>query len=178
MKVERLPIDGALLIVPRVFADDRGYFKETYAEPRYRQAGVGDTFVQDNVSLSKRWTLRGLHAARGTAKLVQVLRGCAFDVIADVRGDSPTFGRWWGAKLGASEHAQIYVPAGCLHGFLALEDETLLSYKQSATYDPAAEVGVKWDDPALKIAWPLSGATPLLSSKDAANPTLSELGLL
>jgi dTDP-4-dehydrorhamnose 3,5-epimerase len=178
MKVERLPIDGALLIVPRVFYDDRGYFKETYAQLRYREAGVGDTFVQDNISLSKRLTLRGLHGARGMTKLVQVLRGAAFDVIADIRKESPTFGNWWGTTLRADDHSQLYIPAGCLHGFLALEDETLLSYKQSTPYDAAVEVGVVWNDASLGIAWPLGRAVPLLSQKDAANPSLAELGLL
>jgi dTDP-4-dehydrorhamnose 3,5-epimerase len=178
MNVERLPIDGALLIFLRVFSDDRGYFKETYAQPRYQQAGVEDTFVQDNVSLSRRWTLRGLHAAHGMAKLVQVLRGAAFDVIADIRKGSPTFGQWCATTIRADDHQQVYIPAGCLHGFLALENETLLSYKQTATYDPGAEVGVIWSDATLGIRWPLGSAAPLVSPKDAANPSLTELGLL
>jgi dTDP-4-dehydrorhamnose 3,5-epimerase len=107
-----------------------------------------------------------------------VLRGAAYDVIVDIRRESPTYLRWHGVELKASEHTQVYIPAGCLHGFLALEDDTLLSYKQSATYDPATEIGVRWDDPDLAIAWPLGAAQPLLSPKDASNPTLRRLGLL
>jgi dTDP-4-dehydrorhamnose 3,5-epimerase len=178
MRIEKLPIEGALLLVPRVFEDERGYFKETYAAPRYRDAGIAEEFVQDNVSLSGRHVLRGLHADRRMSKIVQVLSGSAFDVIADVRAASPTKGRWWGTTLKAGDHSQLYIPAGCLHGFLALEAGTLLSYKQSATYDPAAEIGVAWDDPDLAIAWPLEGATPGLSAKDAANRTLRDLSLL
>ncbi len=112
------------------------------------------------------------------AKLVQVVRGRAYDVLADVRPGSPTFMRWHGVMLGEGEHTQVYIPAGCLHGFLALEDGTMLSYKQSAEYDPAAEFGIAWDDPDLAIAWPLEGVAALLSAKDRQNPTLRERGLL
>jgi len=178
MDVQPLPIAGALEIVPRVFSDERGYFKETFSVSRYRAAGVSESFVQDNLSRSRALTLRGLHADPRMVKLVQVLRGSAFDVIVDVRPQSPTFLKWHGATLRANEHTQLYIPAGCLHGFLALEDETLLAYKQNAEYDPATEIGVAWDDPDLAIAWPLEGATPSLSAKDAKNPTLRELGYL
>src|SRR5665213_3404121 len=139
MEVRPLAIHGALLIVPRAFSDERGYFKETYSAARYAEAGVRETFVQDNVSLSNRDVLRGLHGDSRMAKLVQVLAGSAYDVIADARPGSPTHGLWLGEYLRAGEHRQIYIPAGCLHGFLSLEDGTLLSYKQSAAYDPASE---------------------------------------
>ncbi|MEO9169879.1 MAG: dTDP-4-dehydrorhamnose 3,5-epimerase, partial [Candidatus Baltobacteraceae bacterium] len=109
---------------------------------------------------------------------VQVLSGSAHDIIVDLRRDSATYLRWHAVVLTASAHTQVYIPAGCLHGFLALEDGTLLSYKQSALYDPAGEIGVRWNDPDLGIEWPLAGAAPLLSPKDAANPTLRELGHL
>jgi dTDP-4-dehydrorhamnose 3,5-epimerase len=178
MDVKPLEIAGALLLRPRVFSDDRGFFTETYSEPRYREAGISERFVQDNLSLSRCGTLRGLHGDPRMAKLVQVLRGSAFDAIADVRRDSPTFGRWCSVTLRAGEPAQIYIPAGCLHGFLALEDDTLLCYKQSALYDPDSEFGVAWDDGDLAIAWPLSGQTPRLSEKDARNPTLRQRGLV
>jgi dTDP-4-dehydrorhamnose 3,5-epimerase len=178
MEVTRLPIDGALHIVPTVFADDRGFFKEAYTATRYRDAGIGVTFVQDNISLSRRLVLRGLHGDSRMVKLVQVLTGSAYDVIADVRLGSPTFLQWHAVTLRAVDHAQLYVPAGCLHGFLALEDETLLSYKQSAEYDPSAEIGIAWNDPDLQIAWPVDGKQPILSLKDAANPTLRARGLL
>jgi dTDP-4-dehydrorhamnose 3,5-epimerase len=178
MKVEALPIDGALAIVPNVFADARGSFKETFAVTRYREAGIRDSFVQDNLSVSQRLVLRGLHGDPRMAKLVQVVAGRAFDVIADVRPGSPTFGYWFGLQLTSDEHTQVYIPRGCLHGFLALEDGTTLSYKQSAEYDPSTEVGVAWNDPDLAIVWPLEDMIPLLSPKDAANPTLRERGLL
>jgi len=172
MDVRPLPIAGSLLIVPRVFADERGFFKEVYSAPHYADAGVGDAFVQDNLSLSRRDVLRGLHGARRMAKLVQVIAGAAFDVIADPRPDSPTYGRWHGEYLRADEHRQVYIPAGCLHGFLSLEDGTVLAYKQTAAYDPAGEFAVAWDDPTFAIAWPLEGRVPLLSPKDACNSSL------
>lgn len=177
MIVERIPVDGALVVTPNVFSDERGTFKETYAVSRYRAAGIVDSFVQDNLSTSKRGVLRGLHGDPRMAKLVQVLRGSAYDVVVDARPHSPTFRRWHGLTLRASEHTQLYIPAGCLHGFLALEDDTTLFYKQSAEYDPATEFGVAWNDPELAIAWPLEGASPILSAKDAANPTLRQRGL-
>jgi dTDP-4-dehydrorhamnose 3,5-epimerase len=178
MQVSSASIDGVLRIVPRVFADDRGYFKETFSASRYATAGISNGFVQDNVSVSKRGTMRGLHGDPRMAKLVQVLRGTAFDVVADLREGSPTRFKWLGFTLDAASHEQIYIPAGCLHGFLALEDDTLLSYKQTAEYDPHSEIGVAWNDPDLAIAWPLDGQTALLSPKDAANPTLRDLGYL
>ena len=178
MRIDDVPIPGAKVIYPGSFTDARGLFKETYARSRYASAGISDTFIQDNVSLSKGLVLRGLHADPRMAKLVQVLHGSAFDVLVDLRRDSPTFLRWHAVTLRAHEHTQLYIPAGCLHGFLALEDQTLLAYKQSAEYDPATEFGVAWNDSDLGIEWPLGGASPLLSPKDAANPTLRDLGYL
>ncbi|MBV8280869.1 MAG: dTDP-4-dehydrorhamnose 3,5-epimerase [Candidatus Eremiobacteraeota bacterium] len=178
MHVEQLPLAGALALTLPAFADDRGYFKETYSSARYRAAGVTDDFVQDNVSYSRRNVLRGLHGAWGMSKLVGVLAGEAFDVIVDVRRDSPTSGRWYGERLRAGEHRQLYVPAGCLHGFLALTDDVLFLYKQSALYDPSAEFGIRFDDPDLAVAWPLDGGQAILSAKDAANPTARSLGLV
>jgi dTDP-4-dehydrorhamnose 3,5-epimerase len=175
MEVTSLSVAGALRIMPRVFSDDRGWFTEAFAATRYRQAGIDAAFVQDNLSSSARHVLRGLHADPRMAKLIQVVRGSAFDVIADARPESPTYGTWCAVTLRASERTQLYIPAGCLHGFLALEDDTLLSYKQSAEYDPAREFGIRWDDPDLAIAWPLEGSSPVLSAKDAANPLLRDL---
>jgi dTDP-4-dehydrorhamnose 3,5-epimerase len=147
-----------------------------YLSPdRYRRCGVGETFVQDNLSLSRHDVLRGLHGDARLAKLVGVVRGSAFDVIVDLRAQSPTYGRWCARTLTALEGSQIYVPRGFLHGFLALEDETILAYKQSAPYDPAAEFSVAWNDPDLGIEWPLGGRRPILSSRDAANPSLASL---
>src|SRR6185312_15681530 len=175
MTVEPLPIAGALLVTPKVYTDVRGSFAEIFASARYAGAGIGDTFVQDNLSVSRRDVLRGLHGDARMSKLVQVLAGEAYDVIADVREGSATYGRWYGTLLKASERQQVYVPHGCLHGFLALTDEVVFLYKQSALYDPAAEFAVRWDDPSLAIAWPLEGRSPILSARDAANPPLADL---
>lgn len=176
MQVDSLPIPGALRVVPSVFGDDRGYFKEVYSAPRYAECGIRETFVQDNVSRSERGVLRGLHGDPRMAKLVQVVSGEAYDVLVDLRPASPTYRTWFGIRISAENHAQLYIPAGCLHGFLALADATTLLYKQSAVYDPAREIGVAWNDPEIGIDWPLDGRAPLLSPKDAANPTLRQLG--
>ncbi|HVA34165.1 MAG TPA: dTDP-4-dehydrorhamnose 3,5-epimerase [Candidatus Baltobacteraceae bacterium] len=175
MHVEPLPLPGALLVTPAAFADERGYFEEFYATARYRAAGIADEFVQDNVSLSQRGVLRGLHGDARMSKLVAVLMGEAYDVIADARPQSATFGRWCGVLLRAGEHRQVYVPPGCLHGFLTLSEEVIFLYKQSALYDPASEFGVMWNDPDIAVEWPLEGRAPILSPKDAANPRLRDL---
>lgn len=175
MELEELPLAGALLLRPRVFTDERGFFKETYSLDRYRSCGVRDAFVQDNVSLSHRDVLRGLHGDPRMAKLVGVLQGSAFDVIVDLRPGSATYRRWCGRTLTAAGGEQLYVPAGFLHGFLALEDATLFAYKQSAPYDASVEFSVAWDDSEIAIAWPLEGRRPILSRRDAANPTLASL---
>ncbi len=173
MQIEQLPLAGALLLTPRIFDDARGFFEETYSLDRYRAAGIDETFVQDNLSLSHRGVLRGLHGDARMAKLVTVVRGRAYDVIVDLRSESPTYRQWCANVLTAADGRQVYVPRGFLHGFLALEDETVLAYKQSAPYDPAAEFSVAWDDPELAVDWPLEGRRPILSRRDAANPTLA-----
>lgn len=175
MEIEHLPLAGALLLVPRVFDDERGFFKEIYSLDRYRAFGIDDAFVQDNLSLSHRGVLRGLHGDARMAKLISVVRGSAFDAIVDLRADSPTYRRWFGCTLLASEGKQVYVPRGFLHGFLALEDETVLAYKQSAPYDPGREIAIAWDDAEIGIDWPLHGGRPILSRRDAGNPTLASL---
>ncbi|HKE37753.1 MAG TPA: dTDP-4-dehydrorhamnose 3,5-epimerase [Candidatus Baltobacteraceae bacterium] len=175
MTVEPLPIAGALLITPKVYTDARGSFAEIFSSTRYAGAGIADAFVQDNLSVSCRDVLRGLHGDRRMSKLVQVLEGEAFDVIADAREHSPTCGRWYGTPLKASERRQIYIPKGCLHGFLALSESVVFLYKQSALYDPGSEFGVAWNDPDLAIQWPLEGRLPILSEKDAVNPPLANL---
>jgi dTDP-4-dehydrorhamnose 3,5-epimerase len=168
--LHRIPtgLDGAFVIKLTAFGDDRGLFKETYVRSKYRALGINGEFVQDNVSLSRRSVLRGLHADPRMAKLVQVLHGEAYDVIVDTRRDSPTFGQWEGVYLRAHEHTQLYIPPGVLHGFLALTDDVIFTYKQSAEYAPEREIGVRWDDPDLAINWPLSGP-PEISPKDLCN---------
>ena len=161
-----------MLLTPRIFADERGYFEEIYSLDRYRRCGIEETFVQDNLSLSRRNVLRGLHGDPRLAKLVFVVRGSIYDAIVDFRPESPTYLRWFGVTLAAAEAHQLYVPSGFLHGFLALEDETIVGYKQSAPYRRESEIAVAWDDPDLAIEWPLAGGRPILSTRDAASPRL------
>jgi len=177
MEFEQLPLAGALLLKPRIFADERGYFEETYSLDRYRRCGIEETFVQDNLSLSRRDVLRGLHSDPAMAKLVYVLRGSIYDAIVDVRPESPTYRRSFTITLTAAEGHQVFVPRGFLHGFLALEDETLVGYKQSAPYRPETEVSVAWDDADLAIAWPLGSRRPILSARDAAGTPLRAAGV-
>jgi dTDP-4-dehydrorhamnose 3,5-epimerase len=172
MEIEQLPFAGALMLTPHTFTDERGFFRETYAVDRYRGCGIEETFVQDNLSFSHRNVLRGLHGDARLAKLVSVVRGSAFDVIVDLRPASPTYRRWHGTVLTAAAGAQVYVPRGFLHGYLALEEETLFAYKQSGPYDPQHEFAIAWDDAELGIEWPLAGGCPILSARDAAAPTL------
>jgi dTDP-4-dehydrorhamnose 3,5-epimerase len=172
MEIEQLPLGGAMLLTPRIFADERGYFEETYSLDRYRRCGIEETFVQDNLSLSRRNVLRGLHGDPRMAKLVFVVRGSIYDAIVDFRPESPTYRRSFAVTLTAAQARQLYVPRGFLHGFLALEDETIVGYKQSAPYHPESEIVVAWDDPDLAIEWPLAGGRPILSARDAASPRL------
>jgi dTDP-4-dehydrorhamnose 3,5-epimerase len=161
----------AKIFVPEVFADERGFFKETYSTQKYRALGLADDFVQDSVSYSSKNVIRGLHYDRRMSKLVQVLRGRVFDAIADLREDSPTYLQWQGFYLSEDDHHQLYVPAGFAHGFLALTDNVIFSYKHGALHDPAQERAVRWNDPTLAIAWPLEGE-PILSAKDRVAPLL------
>ena len=175
MNVIPTQIPEVLIVEPQVFGDPRGYFLETYQGKRYEAAGMADTFVQDNVSFSRRDTLRGLHFQhpREQAKLVQVLSGDIFDVAVDVRRGSPTFGRWVGVHLSAGQPRQLYVPRGFAHGFCVLSDTALFMYKCSNYYAPAHEAGFCWDDPDVGIAWPVE--KPLLSDRDRAFPRLRDV---
>jgi dTDP-4-dehydrorhamnose 3,5-epimerase len=171
----RLP--GVLLIEPRVFGDQRGFFFESWHRERYREAGIRDAFVQDNLSYSRRGVLRGLHFQnpQPQGKLVQVLQGEVFDVAVDIRAGSPTFGQWHGERLSAENRRQFYVPPGMAHGFLVTSDTALFSYKCTAFYAPASEGAIAWDDPDIGIAWPDVGVALQLSAKDAAAPRLRDL---
>jgi len=177
MEIEQLPLAGALLLSPCIFADERGYFEETYSLDRYRRCGIEETFVQDNLSLSRRDVLRGLHGDPAMAKLVYVPHGSVYDAIVDVRPGSPTYKRTFTVTLTAATGRQLFVPRGFLHGFLALEDATIVGYKQSAPYRPDREVSVAWNDPDLAIEWPLEGRAPILSPRDAASLPLREAGV-
>ena len=156
----------AKLYLPDVFHDDRGFFKETYSRDKYAALGMHDPWVQDSVSRSRRDVIRGMHYDMRMAKFVHVLQGRIYDVIVDVRPDSPTYKRWQGFELTAGNHLQLYVPKGFAHGFLALDDDNVVHYKMSAHYDPAHERILSWKDASVGINWPLSGE-PRLSKKDA-----------
>lgn len=167
MQVFQTELPGCVLIEPRIFQDDRGFFLETYHRERYANAGVDATFVQDNHSCSQRTTLRGLHYQidRPQGKLVWVIQGEIFDVAVDLRRCSPTFGKWISVVLNAISHRQLYIPPGFAHGFCALSDRTEIMYKCTDVYSPEGERTIIWDDPTLAITWPVE--LPLLSAKDA-----------
>lgn len=175
MQVYSTVLPEVLHIEPRVFRDERGHFTETWQEARYATAGLTLPFRQDNVSVSRRFVLRGLHAQQPHAqgKLVTVLRGRAFDVAVDTRLGSPRFGSWVGIELDGERKNQLWVPPGFLHGFVALEDQTVFSYKCTEAYEPTAEFSVRWDDPDLNISWPVSA--PHVAPKDAAAPLLRDV---
>ncbi|MDP2838168.1 MAG: dTDP-4-dehydrorhamnose 3,5-epimerase, partial [Candidatus Moranbacteria bacterium] len=168
---------GLLIIEPDVFADERGFFMETFQEKRYQEAlGITEHFVQDNLSNSKKGVLRGLHYQAppfGQGKLVQVLRGRALDVALDVRFGSPTFGQHVVVELSYENHRQFWIPIGFAHGFLALEDDTLFSYKCTNVYSKEHDRGVLWNDPVLGIAW--GTETPIVSQKDQQHPLLADV---
>jgi dTDP-4-dehydrorhamnose 3,5-epimerase len=176
MRIVQTDLPGVLLIEPDVFRDARGHFLETFHERKYREAGLPHAFVQDNLSRSVRGTLRGLHSQlrKPQGKLVRAVQGEIFDVAVDLRPGSPTFGKWTGLRLSSDDFRQIFVPPGFAHGFCVLSEFAEVAYKCTTFYDRADEIGLRWNDPAVGIAWPLKD--PLLSEKDAALPTLAELG--
>ena len=174
MRVEATALPGVLLIEPRVFADERGFFLETWNAARYRDAGVPVDFVQSNLVRSRRGALRGLHfqVERPQAKLVWAISGEILDVAVDVRRGSPTFGRWFGAILSGENHRQMFVPVGFAHGYCVLSESADVAYLCSDYYRPAGDRGVRWDDPAIGIVWP--PGEKLLSAKDRALPLLAD----
>ena len=167
------------LIHPRRHGDARGWFTETYNRDTFAGLGIDVTFVQDNHSLSApAFTLRGLHfqtPPRAQDKLVRCIRGRIFDVAVDIRAASPTYGQWVGAELSAENGHQLFVPVGFAHGFLTLEDNCEVSYKCSDTYAPESDGGIRWDDPAIGISWPMPvGTVPELSAKDMVQPAMKD----
>jgi dTDP-4-dehydrorhamnose 3,5-epimerase len=169
LRAVKAPLEGLLIVETVAFHDSRGYLTEGYHEAKYRDLGITCRFVQDNQSYSKKGVLRGLHAQlkNPQAKLVQVVSGEIFDVTVDARPESPTFGKWFGIRLSEENKKQLFIPAGFLHGFCVLSDETFVQYKNSDVYVPNDQLGVFWNDPDLAIDWPVR--EPLLSPKDAAN---------
>ena len=174
MRVETTKLAGVLILSPRIFADERGSFLETYQAERYLGHGVPLPFVQDNLSRSKQGTIRGLHYQHphDQGKLVMVTRGAIWDVAVDLRPDSPTCGEWIGVTLDDREHRQLYIPPGLAHGFCALEEGTQVLYKCTDMYHPGCEKTLLWNDPSLGIPWPTQ--TPLVSPKDQQGRTLAE----
>ncbi len=168
-------LPGVVLVKPRVFPDDRGFFTETFHAGKYREAGIDRPFVQDNFSFSRKYVLRGLHYQRNRpqGKLVYVASGEIFDVAVDVRLGSPTFGQWEGYLLSGDNHHQLYVPEGLAHGFVVLSETASVMYKCTELYSPADDTGIRWNDPEIGVDWQVEH--PLLSPKDAVLPTLSEI---
>jgi len=174
------PIDGLLVIEPKVFADERGFFMESFKASDFAAFGITQNFVQDNHSKSRKGVIRGLHFQRAPyaqGKLVRVTRGRAWDVAVDLRKGSPTFGTWCAVELSADNYLLFWIPEGFAHGFLALEDDTELLYKCTAEYNPTSDGGIRWNDPDIGVAWPQIGVSPLLSSKDAVLPLLKDCAL-
>jgi dTDP-4-dehydrorhamnose 3,5-epimerase len=178
MKATPTNIADVILLEPKVFGDERGFFFESFNQQVFEQAtGVKTQFVQDNHSKSGKGVLRGLHyqVENAQGKLVRVTQGEVFDVAADIRPESPTFGQWTGLILSAENKRQLWIPAGLAHGFLVLSDTAEFLYKTTEYYAPAQERCIAWDDATLAIAWPLDGVQPKLSAKDQAGAAFTSL---
>ena len=175
MKITETDLPGVLLIEPRVFADARGCFFESWNRKAYADAGLDLEFVQGNVSESVRGVLRGLHYQwpHPQGKLVSVLEGEVYDVAVDIRRGSPHFGRWTAAILGAGNHRQLWIPEGFAHGFATLSERAVFAYQCTAAYDRVADAGIRWNDARIGIDWPI--AAPSLSDKDAIAPFLDDI---
>lgn len=175
MKVVTTPLAGLLVIDPKCFSDERGFFMETYQERRYRAAGITENFVQDNHSRSARGILRGLHftRTRPQAQIVTVMRGKVFDAVVDLRKNSPTFGKSFGVELSDEGPRQVYMPPGFAHGFYVLSEWADLHYKVSEYYDADDEGGLLWSDPDIDIRWPVGARE--LSARDARYPLLKDM---
>ncbi len=175
--VEKTPIEGLLVISPKVFGDDRGYFMETYNIEDFKEAGIDCTFVQDNQSASRKGVLRGLHFQKEHSqdKLVRVISGEVFDVAVDMRKGSATYGKWYGIKLSAQNKKMFFIPKNFAHGFLVLSDYAEFTYKCTDLYHPEDEGGIIYNDPDIGIEWPTEGMQLVFSEKDTKWPTLKEL---
>lgn len=175
VSIEKAPLDGLLIIKTGVFQDDRGFFSESYSRDIWATAGFEDTFVQDNLSKSKKGTLRGMHyqiKPEGMGKLVRCVQGAVFDVAVDLRQGSPTFGKWFGLELSGENHLSLWVPAGFAHGFVALEDDSLVHYKCTAHHAPDCERSLNYACPKVGIAWPMTAT--IITQKDQDAPMLGD----
>jgi len=176
MQFTQTKLEGVWLVKPQVFQDERGFFLESYSQKKFQEQGIEANFVQDNHSKSvKKGVLRGLHFQNppfAQAKLVRVVKGSVYDVVLDLRKNSPTFGQWEGFTLSAENFNMLYIPKGFAHGFCTLEDNTEFLYKTDEFYAPESEGGIVWNDPDLKIDWPVEN--PILNERDKKWPTLKE----
>ncbi|MDX3901233.1 MAG: dTDP-4-dehydrorhamnose 3,5-epimerase [Sphingobium sp.] len=177
MNIIETPIADLLVIEPKIFGDDRGFFLESWSEAIFREAGLDLSFVQDNHSRSARGVLRGIHFQNPDpqGKLVRVVSGRVWDVAVDLRRSSPTFGQWYGLELSEANKRMFWVPPGFGHGFVSLEDGTDFLYKCTAPYSPANEHSLLWNDSAVGIEWPLEGLEPQLSAKDREAKGLDQI---
>jgi dTDP-4-dehydrorhamnose 3,5-epimerase len=175
MNVVRCELEGLLILEPKKFGDARGFFMELWNQSRYQEAGLALSFVQDNISLSRRGTLRGLHFQNPSpqGKLVSVLDGEVFDVAVDLRRSSRTFGKWQGVTLSSENNRQFFVPAGFAHAFVVLSEAAMFHYKCTNLYSPKDEVTIRWDDPAIGIDWPIR--EPSISEKDSKGLLLADV---
>jgi dTDP-4-dehydrorhamnose 3,5-epimerase len=178
MKIRKTGIEGLLILEPRVYEDQRGYFFESYHKSRFEEAGISVDFIQDNQSRSGYGVIRGLHFQRdpyAQAKLLRVLEGSIYDVAVDIRQDSPTFGRWLGLELSAGNYLQVMIPAGFAHGFSVLSAHATILYKCDSYYHPGSESGIRFDDPDLQIDWKIDPGQAIVSEKDRQLPFLKDL---
>lgn len=178
MNFSTTPISDLLVVSPVIWRDNRGYFIETFNEKVFRDNGIEAHFVQDNLSYSQKGTLRGMHAQAGAqaqGKLVRVARGRVLDVAVDIRKHSATFGQHFTIELSEENATMLWIPPGFLHGFIALEDHSIFTYKVTGLYDKAGEIGVRWDDPQLNISWPFPEKDLIISEKDRKLPFLAEI---
>jgi dTDP-4-dehydrorhamnose 3,5-epimerase len=177
MNIVECAIPGPLIIEPRVFGDERGFFMESWNAATFRAAGLDLDFVQDNHSRSSRGVLRGIHFQNPEpqGKLVRVVSGAVYDVVVDLRRSSPHFGQWVGVELSAANKRMFWVPQGFAHGFLTLADGTDFLYKCTSRYAPEHEQSLAWDDPDVGIDWPLGDIVPQLSAKDAVGTRLADV---
>lgn len=178
MQFKKGSIEGLILIQHKNREDSRGAFMEMYNKELFAENGITEQFVQDNLSISRKGVLRGLHAQAGVhaqGKLVRVLKGRVWDVAVDIRVGSPSYGQHQVLELAADQHVSFWIPQGFLHGFLCLEDETIFTYKVTGSYDPSGELGVRFDDPNLGISWPKLDIPYIISEKDKSLPLLQNI---
>ena len=179
MEIIKTPLEGLLVIKPKVFGDDRGYFFESWSKQSFTEVGLDLDFVQDNQSLSGKGVLRGLHFQNppyAQGKLVRVIKGAVLDVCVDIRKDSPTYGQHFSVELSEENKTAFWIPPGFAHGYVVLSEFGAdITYKVTREYDPHADSGIRWDDPKIGVSWPISD--PILSPKDRALPTLAEANI-